>query len=326
MGEIIRRTQSRYKGPWLFDKESLTALDDIVDEQWAVLESHRKHLIDAKVRKEHDEHNEHQWFRALSDEERSAKYKEMRQRAQERYEDDKRVVILTLKNGNKVRVKAFREAFTDVHCTGQVVVEAELSIACGGVRGSVEMSTDDYPYLHINTFPQSSEQASELFAKLDGWADQRKPDWLRNLRGNVGSGAWFAFALFFFLLGGVNAMMQSYKDEWHEDASKLINDGVTTGTQNHAIELILKKVGGFTTAPSTSYPRWFIAVIIIAFITTAIFSITAKAALEIGSGSSRVKWEKNYDWILRKVIPAFVFFGVASSLAATLISGVDWTK
>jgi hypothetical protein len=167
VAEIIRKTESTFFGPWLLDSAALVALDEILDEQWARLEAHRKRQIDNAVRRERDRLSKTDSNIEHSEDQRKVVDKEIRQRVQNDYPDDGRTITLTLSSGNKVRVNSFREAANDAHCQDHEVVKIEVRLCCGGIRGDLVVATPDKNQgLSLVTLPEASEQAVELFVRL----------------------------------------------------------------------------------------------------------------------------------------------------------------
>jgi hypothetical protein len=231
MAEMIRKTESKLPGPWLLDRAALLALDDIIDEQWSRLEAYKEGQIDYAVRTE-------QLARGEGD------LGALRERAQQdsRYSGDDRTIMLTLTSGNKIRVKSFREALDDVKCQGHEITKMEVKLYCGGIRGDLVVpSADMSQALSLITLPEASEQADELFVRLNWWAEEYKPDWLRKIRGIpfflIWVGSLIAFALV-LLMGEITGTV-SETSTLRQAVRELVAKGVKPEDYGQALELLL---------------------------------------------------------------------------------------
>jgi hypothetical protein len=302
MAEVIRKTEAKFPGPWLLDRAALAALDEIIEEQWSRLESYKE------------------WEIELADVDN-----EIRQRAHQdsRYSGDGRAITLTLKSGNKIRVNSFVEAMNDANCQEHEIAKVEVKLYCGGVRGDFVIPTAGVGQgLSLVTLPEASEQAAELFVRLNRWAEQYKPDWLRQIRG-----LGFPFALIIALFGILILLMigsitgSVTETNTLTDAIRdLVAKGVKPEDYGRALELLLRQSAAFPKQPGiTNLPVWFdVAAAAIAII-AGLLSLPARTAFEIGKGAANVLRQKRYDWFLRTAIPTFFILGVAASALGSFV-------
>jgi hypothetical protein len=330
MAEIIRKTEATFFGPWLLDSAALDAIDEIIEEQWARLEAHRKRQIDNAVRRERD-----RLARAdaeVSEEHRRKVDKEIRQRIENdhRYPDDGRTITLTLSSGNKVCVNSFRESAIDINCQDQEVAKVDVRICCGGIRGDLTVPTpDNNQGLALVTLPEASEHAVELFVRLHRWCEQYKPDLLRRLWGAkpgtvpILAGSIVVLCFLIALLTGSVSM----KDPLSDEINTLIAKGVKAEDQGRALELLLRKAVDRPADRQLFYPPiWFYAVAITMFVVTLLLSFGARTAFEIGKGTASVRRQKKYDGFLRRVIPSFLILGVLASALGSFVYDVFRSK
>jgi hypothetical protein len=318
MAEIIRKTESTFSGPWLLDSSALVALDEIIDEQWSRLEAHKKAQIASAVRREY------RLTRAdanpqRSEKERSAEENEIRQRMEndDRYLGDGRNITLTLSSGNKVRVNSFREAANDVNCQDHEIVKIEVKLYCGGIRGDLVVPTPGKSRgLSLVTLPEASAEADELFVRLNRWAEQYKPDWFRQTCGIGAFGAWF-FALMFLILLlmiGLITGVISEQNSWRDEVRDLVAKGVKPEDQSRALALLLRKSADLPNErPALQFPLWFTVLAVVVVMVASLLSFRANTAFEIGKGAASVRRQKQYEKLLRRIIPTFLVMGILAS-------------
>jgi hypothetical protein len=318
MGEFIRKTESKVAGPWLLDRAALLSLDEIIDDQWSRLEAYKQSQIEDAVRAELDRPR-----KSDPNPERDLENVRRRARQDSRYSGDGRTIMLTVASGNKIRVDSFSEAMNDVNCHGQVVTKIEVKLYCGGVRGDLVVPTADvFPQLSLITLPEASEQADELFVRLNRWADEHKPDWLRRIRGTPSILIW-AFSLLSFVLVLLIGMLTGSVSETNtlgQAVRDLVARGVKPADYGQALELLLRLSPEYPKQYGTLYfPAWLVGVAITMALIATLLSFQARPAFEIGSGAASVLRQKRYDWFLRKGIPAFFILGVLASALGSFV-------
>jgi hypothetical protein len=295
----------------------LDAIDEIIDEQWARLNAHRKRQIDNAVRRAR---------RRLDDADSNTELSEdqIRQSVENdyRYPDDGRTITLTLSSGNKVRVNSFREAADDVNCQEHEVTKVEVRLNCGGISGDLVVPTPDKNHgLSLVTLPEASEQAVELFVRLNRWCEQYKPDLLRRVCGTQGAAPIIAlfFVIFCTLIAVVTGSI-STKDPWREKVRTLIAKGVKPEDHGRALELLLRKSADLPADRQLVYPApWFLVAAVTAAVVAILLSFGARTAFELGKGAASVRWQKLYENFLRKSIPAFLILGVLASMLGSFV-------
>ena len=331
MAQIIRKTEASFPGPWLLDSAALAALDEIIDEQWSRLEAYKKREIASALR-----HAPYPLGDSESPARRSgygsdAAEDGIRRPEQEHefHSGDGRTITLTLSSGNKIRVNSFREAASDVHCQDHEISKIEVKFYCGGIRGDMVVPTPKSPGLSLVTLPEASDAADELFVSLNRWAEQYKPDLLRQWR-SLGFPLWWIFAL--LLLAGLLALgaitgFISETNTWNTEVRQLLAAGVRVEDQSRVLELLLQKAAGLDQSRGTiHWPVWFVVVTVILAIVASLFSIRAHTAFEIGRGVAIVRRQRRYDWFLRKAIPTFLIMGVLASILGSFAFEFLWPK
>lgn len=326
MTEIIRKTESKLLGPWLLDHAALVALDEIIDEQWSRLEAHKQGQIENTVRAEQDRVRNAGIGGGESD------VDSLRQRAQRdsRYSGDGRTIVLTVTSGNKIRAHSLREAIDDVNCQGHVITKLEVKLYCGGIRGDLVVPTaDNLSGLSLITLPEASEQADELFVRLNRWAEEHKPDWLRRIRGIDPILSWI-FAMVLFVLVLVIGLLIGVVWETNtlsEAVRDLVAKGVKPEDYGRALELLLRMSPEYPKQFGTLHlPAWLVSVGITMGMIATLLSFQARTAFEIGMGAASVLRQKRYDWFLRKAIPAFFILGVLASAIGSFVFETLWPK
>jgi hypothetical protein len=307
MAEFIPKTEGKFSGPWLLDRAALGALDDIIKEQWSRLEAYRQREIDAKVL-------------AL------APYagvnpdlEQIRERARSDYSGDSRRITLTVASGHGIRVASFREAMDDVSCQTQRITKITVTLNCGGISGDIVVPTADFSQsLSIIALPEASEPAVELFIKLNRWADDYKPHWLRKLRGLAPPLIWMLALLIVIAVLVIGMVTGSYSETepLNESIRALVAKGIKPEDYGHALELLLRLSPVYPKQFIMHYAKWMpVAAAAIAII-AALLSVQARTAFELGSGSRSVQRQKTYDSFLRWTIPAFFFVDVLAAIFA----------
>jgi hypothetical protein len=318
MAEIIRKTESKVMGPWLLDRAALVALDEIIDEQWSRLEAHKQDQIEASVRAEQDRPRK-------SDPNPERDVANLRQRAREdsRYSGDGRTITLTVTSGNKIRVHNFREAIDDVNCQGHLITKLEVKLYSGGIRGDLVVPTADFSQgLSLIALPEASQQADELFVRLNRWADEHKPDWLRRIRGVDPIFIWILGALAFglFLMIGLITGIVSATDSVGKAVRDLVAKGVKPEDYGRALELLLRLSPAYPKqSAAIIVPAWFVCLAITMAMIATLLSFQARTAFEIGKGAESVLRQRRYERFLRNAIPAFFIFGVLASAVGSFV-------
>ena len=203
MAQIIYPCQHSWLGPWLLDAQALEKLDTVLIEQWKVLEAHKKRLINNAVEREKYQMRKLDWYNKLPEADRIKEDEKIREKAQSNpeYADDGIKIVFTLPKGRKVLEDSFHKAIVDPALVEEVVTKAEFnSHFCGGVKATLVVpatATAKDKSLSIITLPEGSEPARELFVRLQLWADEHQPGWLRRLNGVEAPGIVILAGLFY---------------------------------------------------------------------------------------------------------------------------------
>jgi hypothetical protein len=316
MAEFVRKTESKFSGPWLLDRAALGALDDIIEEQWSRLVAYQKREIDAQVL-------------AL------APYagvdpdlEQIRERMRSDYSGDSRRITLTMASGHGIRVDSFREAMDDVSCQEHQITRVKVTLNCGGISGDIVVPTADFSQsLSVIALPEASEQAVELFIKLNRWADDYRPHWLRKLRGLAPPLIWVLALLIVIAVLVIGIVTGSYSetDPLNESIRALVAKGIKPEDYGRALELLLRLSPVYPKQFVMHYAKWMPVVAAAIGLIAALLSVQARTAFELGKGSGSVRRQKAYDSFLRWAIPTFLISGVfASMVAAGLLKYLGW--
>jgi hypothetical protein len=325
VAELIYPTQRSFTGPWLFDQASMDSLDAVIDEQWSQLETNKKRLIENAVKREKSQADRNGKYEGKTAEQRKELDKVIREAVEgdPTYDEDGRVVTLTLLSGKKVRDPTLKGAGEHMECQVEYVKKLEVSLVCAGVKvnlavPSAEKKTD----LQIVTLPEGSEQAKEAFVKLTIWADNYRPGWLRVLNGFPAPlvGPLFIFLLLPFVFLAAALKSQS-EPSLQQEATELLKDGITPTEYGKALTLLLRKEYKTTKeAGFDEVPFWLWIVIVVFTICAVLLMITATTAFAIGRGNQSVRWQKWYGYMLGTWVPGFLISGVLASVVAAIIS------
>jgi hypothetical protein len=326
--QIIRKTESTFFGAWLLDSAALAALDEIIHEQQQRLEEHRKRQIEKATRLRRDRHR-----KSVSDSERSADQKvedkEIRHQVEIEYPAAVRIITLTLSSGDKVRVSSFREAADDVTFKGHEVTKVEVGLRCADIRGDLVGPTPDKNHgLSLITLPEASEPADELFVRLNQWAEQFKPGFLRRLQ-SLPSGLLVIFAgalmIMVAMLGIITRAIPT-KNSWRTEARELVAKGLKPEDHSRALELLLRYSAGLDTDVEFSQiPAWYKVTFVTAMVVAMLLSFGGDTAFEIGRGAARVRRQKVHSAFLRRTL-AFLIYGVMASILGSFAFNYIWPK
>jgi hypothetical protein len=319
VAEIIRKTESTFTGPWLLDGAALAELDEIIDEQSSRLETHRKRQIAKAVRRERESLRKSVSNPEHSADQRKLEDKEIRQRVENYYPSVVRTITLTLSSGDKIRANSFRDALADMHCKDHEVTKVEVGLCCANIRSDLVVPTWDRNHgLSLVTLPEGSEQATELFVKLNMWSEQRRPDLFRRLHGlGVGNiGLLFFLSLACLFVIAMIAGSLSAKNRWKAEVRELVAKGVKPEDHGRALKLLLEQAADPSNAGDLiRLPRWFyVATVATSVVAILLMAYPARTAFEIGKGAASVQRQKWYDSFLRKAIPGFLIMGVIASM------------
>jgi hypothetical protein len=324
---VIHPWQESLSGPWLLDNACLQELDRIVAEQWTQLEAHRKKLIENAVDREKYQMRKLPWYNNLQEVERKEEDKRIKQHIENDplYADDGCTVTLTLASGTRVVEPSFERAALAQACQGQLVIRADVKLACGGIKVELVVPRLDKGHaLSIVVLPEGSVPAWEVFVKLRLWAEDHKPDWLRILNGSV-IGVWAIAAMLFIMFCLLALVTQSGSatsvgPSWRTDARDLVNKDIKPDDHGKALTILLRSaLDPREPKDVMPVPFWLIAVGVTIFITALLLSYPASTVFEIGSGRGRVRRQKAYAYFLRRSIPAFLIFGVLASFFGTAV-------
>lgn len=288
MAAIIRKTEALFPGPWLLGDAAIKDLDEILDEQLPRIVAHGKRADPPSLG----------------------------------------LITLTLASGNKVRVERLREAKSDVYCEQDAIVKMEMRLRYGDIVGDLVVpSSDKNEALSIVTLPEASEPAVELFVRLNGWATQYQPDWLRRLfgMGPVGALVLTPVLLAVIMMLGLMTGMIKEESAWHSEVDTLLARGIRTEDQNRALELLLQDAAGIPEKKRTvMLPKWYRLVAAVVVLWGALLCFPSRTAFAIGKGRGSVTRQERYDYFLRKIVPTLLVTGVLASIIGTLL--LEWLR
>jgi hypothetical protein len=322
VAQVIHPCEASFPGPWLLDAQALAELDSILEEQWKQLTKHKKKEIEkafdrAKTQLQHDDA-----YKALDDEGKKDEETKLKDKVEKDplYADDGCTVTLTLASKVRVVEASFQAADNAPECQGEVVTKAEVKMLCGGVKVEMVVPTPDKMRpLSLLTFPEGSPPALEAFIKLRKWADERRPDLLRQLQGSAPFGPWFlaiAFAGLFTICGMLTRPREG--SSWRHDAKELLDKGIRPEDHGRALEMLIRKELSAQEV-QTNFPAWLLVALVTIALMALLLSVPAFTAFNIASGKRSVRIQQRYDRFLRTLLPAFLFMGVLASLVSAFI-------
>ena len=323
MAQLIHRSQASFVGPWLFDQAAMDALDTVIDEQWAQLQTNKKRLVENAIRRERNQAEKDGRYENLTSDQTKELDKRIRKEAETDpiYDDDDRIFTLTLDSHHKVKDETLKGAAEHAECQNQSVTKLQVSLVCGGVKVNLNLpAVEKGNELQIVTFPEGSEQAKEAFVKLTMWADNYRPNWIRILNG-LPMVLIFPMALCLLLLCMLlAAKMTPAKPSLRDEAHELIKKGITPEEHGKALEILLRRGVEPDTAETglDEIPLWFWLAMTLILSLACLLSFTATTAFEIGKGKRSVDWQKWHGNLLRNWVPGLII-PIALGIIASII-------
>jgi hypothetical protein len=321
MSEFFYQTSESIRGPWLIPGEQLRALDKILTDEYARLIERNQKVLDADV--------EDQLRRDLEFESRENRTKEeIKQKRDQikkslrdyhRYTESRELVMFFDKDKRKMKVEKFEDALRESTLMDEVPTRFEAKIECGEIRCDVGLSK----YLNtldIRVSPEHLSEARELFVSLLGWAKANRPPKWQQLWRTFNGLQWILWMVVLFISFGV--VSDSAKTAYKQEASALLQKGVSQENQLRAIEILLALQSDYS-PPSRegSVPGWLKLLFFGGLITCIATSFAPKTILGIGKGEDKIRF---WRWWLRFVfylVPAFLFLNVVWPLVHDRVFG-----
>jgi hypothetical protein len=155
-------------------------------------------------------------------------------------------VTIYLSRGRTLAAKRFEEAVSQPHLMGEIPLRFRCDSEIGHLETSIALRSTWTTTLQISVRPTSSIAAQELYGALENWASEiRPPDWQRFW---LQAASLFRFILFFWVLVGLPFMYFGIEREakyvYQPEAKRLLDQGINSGNEQKAIELILTIVSG----------------------------------------------------------------------------------
>jgi hypothetical protein len=242
MPQLIHGTSTELEGLWFLDKESLLALDSVLDGEWErLLGSKSKHIQD-ELRIDRARAKHMGRYEGKSPEEKKAITRELRQRIESSYpfNRDKRKLLVHFKKEKKVEAARFSEVVDELSLQDDVPVSFEISMTCGRVETEVKMG---------GLFQKNSVRITCTPEGEDSLAfRERLKEWFRSKAGPRWQSVWvkhwwIAWLVLFLSLWIVpllaTATSFSPKEQLKAEARRLLRDGVNQANEPRAVELTL---------------------------------------------------------------------------------------
>lgn len=239
MAEIFYPTKYKVRGPWLIDSAQLLSLDDAVDQYGsksmaagASSEGQSLNVTDGMIR----------------------------------------TITFELRHGKELQTSSFREAIVHPGASSEIALGLRYEVRLRGTTALLTLgketertstmfgsSDEEQVQLNIDVQPRTSFLSQEIFVLMKDWAaDAQQPLWqkvifkLKPLAGFIAViwGLIFVTGLFF-------PSTPNAKEQYKEEARKLLAQGVNTGNQLKAIELLLAIQADYSppVAPSSVKPN-----------------------------------------------------------------------
>lgn len=310
MAEIIHKTNSQIKGPFLIDRSQLEALDHILQEEWARFEDEfQKNLHDA-IEREFQKERANSWNKDKNDGQLRASAKENLEKS---YEFRKRrQCAITLANGSVVIVPdiatAFREPeLQDKEPSGFV---AGLE-SCGGRKCYVTLGRR-WTELEIEVAPKGDYFVQQTFTVLKNWQNSVRPPAWQTLWRNWSFMVWTIWLMFvWFSFMTISLQHESgVKSGYKQQASELvaITNGIPADKQAKAIQLLLADAYNiYPQQTDTRMPNWFFLLLFGGFAYCIALSFKPDVAIAIGRGVEKVRFWRNYSKFILITTPVFIF-------------------
>ena len=321
MAEFIHTTNSEIEGPFLIDRSQLEALDHILNEEWARFEEEHKKTLHDAIEEEFSKERAHSWNKGKSDAELRASAKESLERSYQFRKE--RYCSITLRDGSIVCLPDFAAAFRerdlqDKEPSGFVTGMQSCEHTC-----SITLERR-WTSLKVEVAPKGDHFVQQTFTVLKNWQDSVRPSLWQLWWHKFGSAAWFIWflAMFVSLQLIVQRREAEVKNDYRQQTSALLTNGISADKQGKAIELLLANAYDIHPQKAGSkFPNWLLLLTFGGFAYCIALSIKPDVAIAIGRGVGKVRFWRKYSTFILITTPSFVFVTFYWPKIETIIKG-----
>jgi hypothetical protein len=293
MAEIFYPTKYKATGPWLIDSAQLLSLDDAIDQYsskslatGASSEGQTVSVGDGTIR----------------------------------------TITFQLRHGKELQTSSFREAIVHPGASSEIALGLKYEVKLRGTTARLTLgkeiertgtmfgsSDEEQVQLNIDVEPRTSALSQELFVVMKDWAiDSQHSLWQKvifKLKGAAGFTAVIWGLI--FLAGLLFPSGPNPKEQYKEEARKLLAQGINSGNQQKAIELLLAIQADYSppVAPSSPTvqrsPKWIVENSIALFWLTAMALFPA-LSLGIWKGKQRLHLWRSWLPFVFVTIPGLI--------------------
>jgi hypothetical protein len=235
VAEIFYPTKFKAKGPWLIDSSQLLALDDAIDQ-------YRAKSLGAGVANDGP---------SLSNADGGA-----------------RTITFLLRHDKELQTSSFREAIVNPAAANEIALGLKYEVKLRETTALMTLqkntektiihfggwSNDDEMQLNITVEPRTSSLSQEIFVVMKDWAaDVQRSLWQKAIfKLKAPAAVVGAIWALIFVLGLFFPSAPNFKEQYKQDARKLLAEGVNPANQQKAIELLLALQADYSTPVSSS--------------------------------------------------------------------------
>lgn len=311
MSEFVYQTSESLSGPWLLPGEQLRALDNILSDEYSRLIERNERLLEVEVEDQLRRELDFESKENRTKEEIKQKKEQIKKslRLHHRYSESRELVIFFDKDKRKMKVEKFEDALRESTLMDEVPTRFEAKLECGEIRCEVGLSKYLTGNLDIRVSPEHISEARELFVSLLGWAKANRPPKWQRLWRTLNGFQWILWLAVVWV--GFVAISDSSKTPYKQEASALLQKGVSPENQLRAIEILLALQSDYSPpGQEMKTPAWLKLLFFGGLITCIVTSIAPKTVLGIGKGEDKIRF---WRWWIRFVfylVPGFLFLNV----------------
>ncbi len=292
MAEIFYPTRFKTKGPWLIDSAQLLALDDAVDQYCA------KSLAA-------DRGNEKPDF--------------------SRADNGTRTITFFLRHGKELQASSFREAIINPAAANEIALGLKYELRVQGTTASLTLETTtvsattvygqpiEEMQLNLTVDPRTSALSQEIFVLMKDWAtDLQRSLWQKvTFRLRLPAAIIGAIWALIFAVGLFSPSPPNFKEQYKQEARKLLATGINPANQQKAIELLLAIQADYSPPSSSSSlkpersAKSIVENLIVLFWLSAL-AFFPEFCLGIWKGKQRLRWWRAWLPFVFVTVPTLI--------------------
>ena len=290
MGQFTYTTYARIAGPILIERDHLLDLDSVMADEERRLKGLAKQLSSERRQVQVDEAP-----KGIGNSE------------------DGRKLSVRFGKAKAFQGGSFEEVLRQPEVEREIATKFEYVLKVGDVECKVRGGKSGAA-IHIETFPQHSQEAREAFSALRHWANRiQPPRWQQFLRSIYGL---FAFAFIVICLALLPDTSQTAAKDFNKarlkaEAHKLLAGGVQTNEQTRAIEILLALQSDYlsneTRSKLDAANKNSVPLLTLSGTACLILSIWPTVELAIGIGENRIKRWKLWLKLAFYTVPGWLF-------------------